>query len=221
MRHIPSRRAAFSLPEILVVLAILSLLAALLFPAFQTARGAARQVVCVSNLRQIGMGFAMYGQNYDSRYPIAVDPVDRFIQARWQQKQPEFGQEVPRLPLVSQVLAPYAAASLFQCPADQGFEYPDITATQPKMDAFPTCFEKFGMSYFYRTELSAFKRRDSSIERPAEINVLHDPVGFWHGRITPISPRYNVLFADGHAKNLAREALQAAWRTPLRGSASR
>lgn len=220
MRNTPSRRAAFSLPEILVVLAIVSLLAALLFPAFQTARGMARQAACVSNLRQIGMGFAMYQQNYDSRYPIAVDPVDRFLQARWRQKQPEFGNEVPKLPLVSQVLEPYAKASLFQCPADAGFEYPDNSFSRPKMDAFPTCWEKFGMSYFYRTELSAFKRADFSIERPAEINVLQDPVGFWHGRITPIEPRYNVLFADGHAKNLSRDGLHQAWQTPLRGTAS-
>jgi len=219
MRHIPSRRAAFSLPEILVVLAILSLLAALLLPAFQSARGAARQASCISNLRQIGQGFAMYLQDNDSRYPIAIDASDRFIQEHWRGRQPEFGAQVPKLKLVSQVLEPYAAASLFRCPADEGFETPDNTFSRPKMDAFPTCFDKFGMSYFYRTELSAFRHADFSVEKPAQINVMHDPVGFWHGRLTPIAPRTNALFADGHAKNLSADQLHQAWRTPLNGSA--
>lgn len=46
---------AFSLVELLVVLAIVSLLAALLLPIFMTARGSARQLVCNSNLRQVGV----------------------------------------------------------------------------------------------------------------------------------------------------------------------
>ena len=43
--------SAFTLPEILVVLAILCLLASLLLPVLHTARGAARQAACSGNLR--------------------------------------------------------------------------------------------------------------------------------------------------------------------------
>ncbi|WP_394795964.1 type II secretion system protein [Armatimonas sp.] len=62
------RRAAFTLIELLVVIAIIAILAAILFPVFAQARAKARQTVCMSNMRQIGMGVRMYVQDYDEIY---------------------------------------------------------------------------------------------------------------------------------------------------------
>ncbi len=60
-----------------MVIAIIALLAAVLFPVFAQAREKARQTVCVSNLKQLGLGFAQYAQDYDGGYPNAcsADPV--------------------------------------------------------------------------------------------------------------------------------------------------
>ena len=59
------KRRGFTLIELLVVVAIIAILAAILFPVFARAREKARQTACVSNLRQIGLAFFQYMQDYD------------------------------------------------------------------------------------------------------------------------------------------------------------
>lgn len=63
-----SHKPGFTLIELLVVIAIIAILAAILFPVFARARENARRASCQSNLKQIGLGFAQYLQDYDERY---------------------------------------------------------------------------------------------------------------------------------------------------------
>jgi prepilin-type N-terminal cleavage/methylation domain-containing protein len=67
---------AFTLIELLAVIAILSLLAALLFPAFSQARARARRSACASNLKQTGLAFNMYRQDYDNGLPEYLSVVN-------------------------------------------------------------------------------------------------------------------------------------------------
>ena len=64
-------KRGFTLIELLIVVAIIALLAAILFPAFIRAREKARQAACQSNLKQIGLGLLQYAEDYDARLPPA------------------------------------------------------------------------------------------------------------------------------------------------------
>ena len=64
------RPKGFTLIELLVVIAIVALLIALLLPALTLAREAGRHSECLSNLKQIGLQYAIYLDNNDGYYPV-------------------------------------------------------------------------------------------------------------------------------------------------------
>ncbi|MGQ9730123.1 MAG: DUF1559 family PulG-like putative transporter [Candidatus Zipacnadales bacterium] len=69
-------RQGVTLIELLIVIAIIAILAAILFPVFSRARESARKTVCTSNVRQLGLASHMYAQDYDELMPCDYYPCN-------------------------------------------------------------------------------------------------------------------------------------------------
>lgn len=221
-------RRAFTLIELLVVIAIIAILAALLFPVFARAKAAAKQVHCVSNLSQIGKGIAMYMIDYDGIWPHALDASDKYASQIWSGN-PEWQIRISEMPLMHEVVQPYVKSKeVFQCPSDTGTQVLDNHLFIPFASS-PSMFRTYGSSYFYRTEIGFRWLADTSFQLPADVNVMFDGAGHWHGSSAAVSQsdtfetayekldkyRYNILYGDLHAKNRSYDQLQAAWSVPL------
>lgn len=225
----PNKAAGFTLIEMLVVIFLISTLAAMLFPVFAAAREKARSTVCASNLRQIGMAMAMYAQDADDLYPWGADPSDKYTNI-WE-SQPEFLAQVKTMPLLTDVLGPYVKnANIWRCSSDTGFgsvEFSVDSEGKPRaLPARPSAFEKYGSSYFYRTELalghhffapSVYDTSPQHTEKGAgELNVLMDASGAWHGGSEWDDRRYNTLMGDGHIASQTLPQLMRHWALSLR-----
>ena len=110
-------RRGFTLIELLVVIAIIAILAAILFPVFARAREKARQTSCLSNLKQLDLGFMMYVQDYDEMLPGPA-PLNPAAMG-WGYYGHWVPASVPPMAVEQGGLYPYVKnAQLFLCPSD-------------------------------------------------------------------------------------------------------
>jgi prepilin-type N-terminal cleavage/methylation domain-containing protein len=221
-------RRAFTLIELLVVIAILAVLAAFLFPVFARAKDESKKTGCLSNLSQIGKGMLLYMADHDDVFPQAIDASDKFAPAIWGGS-PEWQARLASMPLMHEVLQPYVKSKeLFRCPADVGNRILD-NHFPVELPAAPSMFATYGSSYFFRTEIAFRGMSGTSFQLPADVNVMFDGAGHWHGAARRLEPtdtfgqvvelrrqyRYNTLFGDMRVKSLTRDQLQEAWRVDL------
>ena len=219
--------SGFTLIEILVVIAILAIIVAILVPVIMRAKNSAKQSSCIQNLRQIGQAFTMYMNDYDDRWPLGLDPADKYTPQIWASF-PDFYTQIPYLPLMHDLLRAYVESrEIWHCPADKGQEIDDVSFEL--LYASPSSFAQFGTSYYYRTELTVKQFMGTSVQNLAEINVYFDGSGAWHTskqlllKDESVSEwieklrdyRYNVLYGDMHVKNVPRDQYWDAWMTDL------
>lgn len=186
---------AFTLLETLIVLTMIAILVSILLPVFARAREKERQVVCVSNLKQIGAAVAMYRVDYDNLYPYAADPLTQKYQpGLWQSA--DFSAIYSSLPTIPTVLQPYIRnREIFRCPSDHGGK-----VIGHKL-LLPTEYGILGTSYDFAEGVGLLGVTDEDTE-PTTDYYATDSASDWHTYPDAdfFDLRGNTLYLDGHVK---------------------
>ena len=109
---------AFTLVELLVVIAIIAILVAMLMPALEQAKSRAKRIQCVNNLRQTGIAYHLFANDHDGKFPTQVSTNDggslEFVIAGYQMQSRYFFAYQHFRPLAGELDTP----KLFACPSD-------------------------------------------------------------------------------------------------------
>ena len=168
---------AFTLVELLVVLAIIGILAALLLPVLGRAKESARATACLSNLHQVGLALQMYVSDNNNKLPVMRDVVpDPAVAA------------TNTFPTIDKVLASQLGSKYaLRCPSDLTRIF-DITGSSYSWNSLLNGQDADHLQMF------AFKL-DSH-----QVHLAFDKESFHRAR--GLDRSVNYLYADGHIKNL-------------------
>jgi len=229
------QRKAFTLIELLVVIAIIAILAAILFPVFARAKMAAKSISCISNLKQINLGFMMYLSDSDDKFPVLNQPQANLVgdtdsgYASGEWTLPGGRQDIADYASkysVRAIMTPYMKNDrIWICPSD--------SASNPNyVPGIP--YTSYPYRYYMIHTLASDSATAFDANRIYGISDFQDPTKVWEfyddqpfhdfGRYQPnANPndgnwlpdvKWNYIFLDGHAKTVPVNLSQSSGTWP-------
>lgn len=197
------QRSAFTLAELLVVIAVIAILAALLLPALSRTREKSRATQCVSNLRQWGLAFRMYADDNTDFLPRRGHGVQPLFQIDrredWFNALPPYFALPPFQQLVTGSNRPVAhSQSVFICP----------TASDPG----ETYFLPYGMNMNLSPWFLSRPTKFAEVVQPSHVVAMTDAPGPYastfpstkaYSVVARHNARVNVLFLAGQVQSFA------------------
>ena len=219
----PHNKTAFTLIELFVVIAIIAILAAILFPVFARARENARRSSCQSNLKQIGLGLAQYVQGYDEKLPYGAWSQSSGVNITWRA-----------------ATYPYTKSTqVFACPSNTRNNLNTDWDTTTGFGRFPISYAANGQDFGTGNDFMPFAWEDSStnvakIDNVATTVAVVEVSGYLpiYNAVDALNTAdreqlkvlhlqtANFLFADGHVKSLkAPASCSGAYSWSITGAA--
>ena len=169
------QRKAFTLVEAIVLIVILAIIAAFLFPSIVPDDRGKHRSSCLSNLKQISLGLLQYTQDYDEKFPPAKNAV-----GGW-----------------ADLVFPYVKSTqIFQCPNDRS------GAGKTSDYFFNTRLLGVSMEKLAAPELT-ISLGDGLLNQPFDANLSQLPATWLQDSSSPAHRHLdgaNYAFADGHVK---------------------
>jgi prepilin-type processing-associated H-X9-DG protein len=158
-------------------------LASLLLPALASAKEQSKLTKCISNQKQIGLAFQLYGDDNDGRFPLLGTQTlgARSFEFGGGDPDPNYVGGVTMLAATNRPLWRYTQSKhVFECPSDRGFDI------RPNMPPSTSLFKSWGTSYKYNSTPWTMTKRE-----PADPIGLAGKRGNW-----VLSPSLHVLLQD-------------------------